>query len=78
MFEMWLLMCLMVSDGNMGMKQECTEYKEKPMCCIGLKNNVCLRNTEKISNPMRGMFNLGADYKSLKAGCKKVNDETKH
>ena len=75
---MWLIMCLMVSDGNMGMKQECTEYKEKPYVLYRTEEQCMSEAQKKLAITMSGMSNLGADYKSLKAGCKKVNDETKH
>ena len=75
---MWLIMCLMVSDGNMGSKIECTEYKERPYVLYKTEEECMTEAGRKLAITMRGMSNLGAEFENLEAGCKKVDDETKH
>ena len=55
---MWLIMCLMVSDGNMGMKQECTEYKEKPYVLYRTEEQCMSEAQKKLAITMLSLIHI--------------------
>ena len=58
MFEMWLIMCLMVSDGNMGSKIECTEYKERPYVMYKTEEQCMTEAGRKLAITMLSLIHI--------------------